>query len=666
MAGTGGFVGREREFSRPRGVPGGDARLLVQRLFWWRAKISFSGRPGSRRRRTANRGLAAARSILFVLAAAAVLSVTVIGAAPAALAAGPSVSLVLTPGSATITAGLSQEYQATLYYTSGQGAGVIPMDVTGSATFNIAPDGTCTSDTQTCTATTAGPHTVTGTVTYQVGDTIGTATTTASLDVNPGPPVSLALDPGPGTITAGDNQPYHATGQDAHGNTFDATGSTTFTITDGKCTNTPDPKTCTAATAGLHTVTGTYTPPPGINASDTTGGPANPGGGAITGTATLDVQHGPPATLTLDPGQSTITAGTNQPYHTIGKDAHGNSFDVTGSTTFTITDGKCANTTDPKTCTATTAGRHIVTGTYHPGGGATATGTATLDVNPPPPVSLRLDPGQSTITAGGHQDYRATGQDANRHPTGDLTGPTSFTISPDGKCDGRTCTPAKTGRHTVTGTYHPDGGAPITGTATLDVNPPPPVSLRLDPGQSTSTAGGHQDYRATGQDANRHPTGDLTRPTTFTISPDGKCDGRTCTPAKTGRHTVTGTYHPDGGAPITGTATLDVDPPPPVSLRLDPGQSTSTAGGHQDYRATGQDANRHPTGDLTRSTSFTISPDGKCDGRTCTPAKTGRHTVTGTYHPDGGAPITGTATLDVNPPPPVSRSQERREGTETT
>src|SRR5262249_29546059 len=132
MAGTGGFVGREREFSRPRGVPGGDARLLVQRLFWWRAKISFSGRPGARRRRTANLGWAAAGSTLFVPAAAAVLGVTVIGAAPAALAAGPSVSLVLTPGSATITADLSQEYHATVYYTYGQyaygqGADVIPM-----------------------------------------------------------------------------------------------------------------------------------------------------------------------------------------------------------------------------------------------------------------------------------------------------------------------------------------------------------------------------------------------------------------------------------------------------------------------------------------------------------------------------------------------------------
>jgi hypothetical protein len=234
--------------------------------------------------------LAAARSILFVLAAAVVLSLAVIGAAPAALAAGPSVSLVLTPESATITAGQSQEYHATIYQTNDQGADVYSLDVTSRTKFTIvdgtctagtctpAPDGSCTTtDTKTtCTATAAGRHTVIGTVSYQAGYTTGTATATATLDVQPGPPVSLALTPGSATITAGDSQPYQATGTDAHGNSFDVTGNTNFTITpDGSCapdTTTPDTETCTATIAGLHTVTGTYIPAVGITDNDTTGG----------------------------------------------------------------------------------------------------------------------------------------------------------------------------------------------------------------------------------------------------------------------------------------------------------------------------------------------------------------------------------------------------------
>jgi hypothetical protein len=346
---------------------------------------------------------------LFVLAAAVVLSVVVIDAAPAALAAGPSVSLALTPESAIIIAGLSQEYQATIHQTNDQGVDVYSQDVTSRTKFTLvdgicttgictaATDGSCTpaADAKTtCTATKAGRHTVIGIVSYQAGHTTGTATATAFLDVQAGPPISLALNPGSGSITAGDNsQPYQATGTDAHGNTFDATDSTAFTIAlDGSCTATA-PKTCTATWAGRHTVTGTFDLGDGVT---------------VTGTATLDVQPGPPATLSLHPGQVTITAGKSQAYQDDGRDAYGNSLgDLTGSTTFTITDGTCTT----NSCTATTAGPHTVTGTVsrreH-----VVTGAATLQVQPgiappgqgspsPSPSSSPPSPGPSSSSSAG-------------------------------------------------------------------------------------------------------------------------------------------------------------------------------------------------------------------------------------------------------------------------
>jgi hypothetical protein len=88
--------------------------------------------------------LAAARSILFVLAAAVVLGVAVISAASVALAAGPSVSLILTPNPGSITAGQSEVYYVTLYQANGQDAYANSFDVTGSTIFTIAPDGSCT------------------------------------------------------------------------------------------------------------------------------------------------------------------------------------------------------------------------------------------------------------------------------------------------------------------------------------------------------------------------------------------------------------------------------------------------------------------------------------------------------------------------------------------
>src|SRR5215471_10048100 len=425
MAGTRGSVGRKRELSRPRGLLGGDARSLVQKLFWWQAKISFSGRPGSPRSRTANRSLAAARLILFVLAAAVVLTVTLISAAPVALADGPSVGVTLNPPTASITAGGSQVYQAKPYLNNLQeadGSSYGSVEVTG-ITITIA-DGTCTPSPRagisSCGATTAGTHPVTATVTYsyQVGYTTatGTATATVPLDVEHGPPVSLALNPSSGSIIAGENSqpPYQAIGTDAYGNTFDATDSTGFTITpDGSCTS-DGPKTCTASKATPHTVTGTY----------------NLGNGAtVTGTASLAVEPGPPASLTLTPSSATIRAGNSQAYKATGTDANGNTFDATDSTDFTITpDGSCTHT-GPKTCTATKASPHTVTGTYDLGNGATVTGTASLDVEHGPPVSLALTPSSGTITAGENsQPYHATGTDAYGNPVGDLTSSTDFTI----------------------------------------------------------------------------------------------------------------------------------------------------------------------------------------------------------------------------------------------
>jgi hypothetical protein len=83
---------------------------------------------------------------------------------------------VISPESATISAGGSQAYTAEGFDASNNSLG----DVTASTTFSIVPDGSCTG--ATCTASVAGPHTVTG--------NDGGRTSTASLQVsfvrNPG------------------------------------------------------------------------------------------------------------------------------------------------------------------------------------------------------------------------------------------------------------------------------------------------------------------------------------------------------------------------------------------------------------------------------------------------------------------------------------------------
>ena len=163
--------------------------------------------------------------------------------------------LVLSPATATVASGTPQAYTATGYDQYGNSLG----DVTGSTAFSIGPDGTCAG--ASCSATVAGPHTVTG--------TDGTATGTATLTVTgTGPLDHLVLSPSTASVGAGVSQAYTATGYDRNGHSLgDVTASTTFSIgPDGACAA----ATCSATTTGPHTVTGTD--------------------GTATGTATLTVK----------------------------------------------------------------------------------------------------------------------------------------------------------------------------------------------------------------------------------------------------------------------------------------------------------------------------------------------------------------------------------------
>jgi parallel beta-helix repeat protein len=149
--------------------------------------------------------------------------------------------IVISPASATITAGGSQAYTAQGFDAANNSLG----DVTATTTFTIAPNGSCTGNV--CTASVAGAHTVTG-------DDAG-KTDTASLSVTAAALDHLVLAPASATITAGGSQAYTAEGRDAFDNSLgDVTATTTFTIApNGSCTG----KSCTASVAGAHTVTGT-------------------------------------------------------------------------------------------------------------------------------------------------------------------------------------------------------------------------------------------------------------------------------------------------------------------------------------------------------------------------------------------------------------------------
>jgi hypothetical protein len=359
--------------------------------------------------------------------------------------AGPLDHLALSPASATISSGGSQTYtaQGRDQYDNSLG------DVTGSTTFSIAPNGSCTG--ASCTASVAGPHTVTGTKSGKSGTASLQVTASSTLD-------HIVVSPSSATISAGGSQAYTAEGFDASNNSLgDATSTTTFSISpNGSCTG----NSCTATTAGAHTVTGT-------NAGKTS-------------TGALTVTTGALDHLVLSPASASISSGEWQAYTAEGRDQYDNSLgDVTGSTTFSIApNGSCTGAT----CTASPTGAHTVTGTN-----AGKTGTASLQVGAGALDHIVISPATATISARGSQAYTAQGFDASNNSLGDVTSFTTFSIAPEGTCTGSVCTANAGGAHTVTGN---DGGK--TSTASLT------VSFVKNPGFETDLTGWNSGGSGTG------------------------------------------------------------------------------------------------------------------------------------------------------------------------
>jgi hypothetical protein len=143
----------------------------------------------------ADAGVHAFTTPVFRTAGAQSLTVTdtatsITGAGTTTVVAAPASTmslLALSPSTSTVTAGAGVAFTAQGRDSSDNNLG----DVTAGTTFTIAPNGLCSG--AVCTATVAGPHTVTGTNSGAAG--------TASLTVTPAAPV-LSLQLTPGTLVA--------------------------------------------------------------------------------------------------------------------------------------------------------------------------------------------------------------------------------------------------------------------------------------------------------------------------------------------------------------------------------------------------------------------------------------------------------------------------------
>jgi len=265
---------------------------------------------------------------------------------------GPLDHIAISPASASIQAGGMQGYTAQAYDKFNNLIG----DVTGSAVFSIAPDGSCSAST--CTAGVPGPHIVTATYNGDTAQssltvnsnqttpvinwptpapiTYGTALGAAQLDAAATVAGSFSYSPSAGTVLGAGSQ----------------TLSVTFTPTD-------------TASYAVATAQGVLT----VNKATpqiTWPTPASITYGTALGAAQLDATANAPGALVYNPGAGTILAPGNQPL--------GVSFTPTDVTDYnTATAGVTLNVTVaaqtitftglPATATYGTAGPYALTAT---------------------------------------------------------------------------------------------------------------------------------------------------------------------------------------------------------------------------------------------------------------------------------------------------------------
>ena len=280
----------------------------------------------------------------------------------------------------------------------------------------------------------------------------------------------------------------------------------------------------------------------------------------------------------------------------------------------------------------------------------TATPTATPSGSPSPTPTPTPDPVLTSIVASWSPQNPAAGQsivfsvlgfDQNGDSMGNVTGGTTFSITPDGTCAANVCRATVAGVHRVTAT---NGTA--TDTALFNVAAGPAAALAIAPSNATISPGESQAYTAVASDEFGNPLGNVTGTTLFSIAPDGSCAAAVCTASIVGPHTVTGAM-----GSLLDTASLNVIGGSLASISLSPSASAIAAGDTQTYLAEGFDAAGNSLGDVTGLTIFTIEPaaeiaaaDEACDENVCGGTAAGPYVVTGIAEE-----LSDTATLTIEP-----------------
>ena len=456
------------------------------------------------------------------------------------------VSLAVSPSTAVIPLGTTQQFQAIATYTDGT-----TQDLTTSATWS--------SDTKSVALVSSNG--------LASGIGIGGANITATasgvsgcraLTVGPPALVSLTITPSALSIPLGTTQQFDAVGTYTNGGTQDVTGSVTWSSS-GNTAGINAAGLASTTAIGATTITATA--------------------GAISGSTVLTV--GPPTlvSLTVAPSAISIPLGTTQQFAASGKYTDGSTQDLTGSVAWSSS-GNAASISGTGLANAAATGTATITASD----GAISS-SASITVGPAALVTIAITPANASFALGTTQALKAIGTytdgstlDISTSVSWKTANSSVATVNAQGVAAG-----VAVGGTSVTATL-----GSISGTTALTVNPATLVSIAITPAIPAIPLGTTVQFMATGtftdgSTQNVTDTVQWSSDTTSVASISNATGSQgLASSVATGTANITAT-----SGSVQGTTTLTVSTAALVSIAVTPANPTIALGTTQQLVATG-------------------------------------------------------------------------------
>ena len=381
----------------------------------------------------------------------------------------------------------------------------------------------------------------------------------AALNVGPSL-VSIQVNPSTPTIAAGTSQSFTATGTYSDGSQQNITASVAWSTNPALATVSSN-GIANAVAPGQTTIVATV--------------------GSINGSASLTITSASLSTLTVNPANPSIAAGTTQQFTVTGTFSDGSTQDLTTQVSWTPSNASVATINANGLATSFVAGQITVTATF-----SAVTNFATLTVNPAVLSSITVAPANASLLVGATQQFTATGNfsDSSQQDLSGLATWTSSNLNVASISTTGLATTLVSGPSTITATFNS-----IVGSTTLTVNNPPPVlqSISVSPANGSVAVGFTQQFTAQGtfsdgsmQDVTSLVQWSSSTPSVAIVSNSAGSYGLT-TGAGAGGATLTAS-----SGSVSGSSILTVTNAAPVSIAVSPESLAIPPGGAGQFTAT--------------------------------------------------------------------------------